>query len=104
MTVVDFCFSTCFRHLSTISVFFEFFETGYWARSFEKHLGSSGGVREGIWGRPGGSGGRPWGVLGASWVRLGASWGALGASWGVPGELLGRLGALLGRSFLKFNF
>ena len=94
MTVVDFffdLFSTSFDDFG----FFEFFETGYWARSFGKHFGSSGGVREGIWGRPGGSGGRPWGVLGPSWGRLGALLGRLGgsrgSSWGVLGRSWGDL-------------
>ena len=56
----------------------------------EKHFGSSGGIREGIWGRPGESGrrlggpggvrGGPGGVLGGSWALLGRSWSDLGGS------------------------
>ena len=68
--------------------FFDFSEKGYWARSFGKRFGSSGGVREGIWGRPGGVREASWGVLrlsggvrGASWEGLGRSWGDLGATF-----------------------
>ena len=51
--------------------FFDLSEKDYWARCFGKHRGSSAGVREGIWGRPGG-------------FRE-ASWGGLGLSGGVRG-------------------
>ena len=69
---------------------FDFSEKGHWARCFGKHLGSSGGVREGIWGRPGG-------------VRE-ASWGVLGGSGGRLGRVLGALGAILERPWRQSDF
>ena len=51
----------------------------------EKHFGSSGGVREGIWGRPVGVREASWGVLGLSGGVRGASWEGLGRSWGDLG-------------------
>ena len=65
--------------------FFDFSEKGHWARCFGKHLGSSGGVRECIWGHPGGVRELSWGVLGLSGRVWGASWEGLGRSWGDLG-------------------
>ena len=65
--------------------FFDFSEKGHWARCFGKDLGSSGGVRQGIWGRPGGVREASWRVLGLSGGVRGASWEGLGRSWGDHG-------------------
>ena len=51
----------------------------------ENHFGSSGEVRECIWGRPGGVRELSWGVLGLSGRVWGASWEGLGCSWGDLG-------------------
>ena len=87
MTVVD-LFSTCFRHLSTISNFSIYPKKVIGPDASEKHFRSSGGGREGIWGRPGGVReascevlGVSGGVRGASWEGLGRSWGDLGATF-----------------------
>ena len=65
--------------------FFDFSEKGYWARCFGKRFGSSGGVREGFLGHPGGVQEASWGVLGLSGGVRGASWEGLGRSWGDLG-------------------
>ena len=65
--------------------FFDFSEKGHWARCFGKDLGSSGGVPEDFWGRPGGVQEASWGVLGLSAGIRGASWEGLGRSWGDLG-------------------
>ena len=75
----------CFRHVFDDFDFFDFSEKAHWARCFGKHLGSSGGVREGIWGRPGGVREASWGVLGLSGGARGTSWEGLGRSWGDLG-------------------
>ena len=80
-TVDDRCrlfFSTFFRRFRI----FDFSEKGYWARCFGKRFGSSGGVREGFLGHPGGVQEASWGVLGLSGGVRGASWEGLGRSWG----------------------
>ena len=74
MTVVG----CCFRHFFDDFDFFDFSEKGHWARCFGKDLGSSGGVRQGIWGRPGGVQEPSWGVMGLSGGVRGASWEGLG--------------------------
>ena len=51
----------------------------------EKHVRSSKGVREGIWGRPGRVREASWEVLGLSGEVRGASWEGLGRSWGDLG-------------------
>ena len=84
MTVVD-LFSTCFRHLSTISNFSIYPKKVIGPDASEKHFRSSGGGREGIWGRPGGVREASWEVLGVSGGFRGASWEGLGRSWGVLG-------------------
>ena len=81
MTVVDFFLSTFFRRFRI----FDFSEKGYWARCFGKRFGSSGGVREGFLGHPGGVQEASWGVLGLSGGVRGASWEGLGRSWGDLG-------------------
>ena len=53
------------------------------------HFRSSGEVREGIWGRRGGSGRR----LGRSW---GTSWDHFGRSWDILTPILAPFGLLLG--------
>ena len=108
MTVVDFFFDF-FDDFG----FFDFSEKALGPDASEKPFGSPTGVREGIWGRPGGVLGGPGGVLGRSWDDLAASWAPLGATWaplGGPvgplgrtwlhlGRLLGRLGRLEGVSW-----
>ena len=76
MTVVDFFSDFFFDEFD----FVYFSEKRYWARCFGKRFGSSGGVREGFLGHPGG-------VQEASWEVLGLSGGVRGASWeslGLP--------------------
>ena len=84
MTIADFFFDS----FSTISNFSNFPKNVIGPEASEKHFGSSGGVQEGIWGRPGGVWEASWGVLGlsggvreASWEGLGHSWGDLGATF-----------------------
>ena len=70
-------------------MFFDFSEKGYWARCFGKAFWVVRGVREGIWGRPGGVREASWGVLGLSGGVRGASWEGLGRSWGDLGATFG---------------
>ena len=79
MTIADF-FSTLFRRLR-----FFFLKNVIGPEASEKHFGSSGGVREGIWGRPRGVREASWEVLGLSGGLRGASWEGLGRSWGDLG-------------------
>ena len=88
VTTVDDRCRLFFRHFFDDFDFLDFSEKGHWARCFGKHLGSSEGVREGIWGRPGGVREASWGVLGLSGGLRGASWEGLGRSWGDLGATL----------------
>ena len=84
MTVVDFFFDS----FSTISKLTIFPKKDIGPDASEKHFGSSVGVREGIWGRPGGVREASWGGLGLSGGVRGASWESLGRSWGDLGATL----------------
>ena len=86
MTTVDDRCRLFFRHVFDDFEFLDFPKKVIGPDASEKHFGSSGGVREGIWGRPGGSG-----------RRLGGSWGSPGGSGGRLGRVLGALGAILER-------
>ena len=90
-TVDDRCRLFFLDFFSTISNFSIFPKKVIGPEASEKHFGSSGGVREGIWGRPGGGAGGVLGVpgavrgglggvLGGSWALLGRSWSDLGGS------------------------
>ena len=81
MTVVDFVFDFFLDEFD----FVYFSEKRYWARCFGKRFGSSGGVREGFLGHPGGVQEASWEVLGLSGEVRGASWEGLGRSWGDLG-------------------
>ena len=81
MTVVDFFFDI----FSTISNFLIFPKKVIGPDASEKHFGSCEGVREGIWGRPGGVREASWEILGLSGGVRGASWEGLGRSWGDLG-------------------
>ena len=81
MAVVDFFFDM----FSTISKFLIFPKNVIGPDASEKHFRSSGGVREGIWGCPGGVREASWRVLGLSGVVRKASWEGLGRSWGDLG-------------------
>ena len=88
MTIADFCFSIFFQQFQCFSNFCEKQIIG--PEASEKHFGSSGKVREGIWGRPGEVReasrevlGLSGGVRGASWEGLWRSWGDLGATFGA---------------------
>ena len=78
-----------FRHLSTISNLSMFPKNVMGSEASEKHFGSSGGVRGGIWGCPGGVWEASWEVLGLSGGVRGASWEGLGRSWGDLGATFG---------------
>ena len=75
----------CFRFFSTISNFLIFPKKVIGPDASEKHFGSCEGVREGIWGRPGGVREASWEILGLSGGVRGASWEGLGRSWGDLG-------------------
>jgi hypothetical protein len=81
MTVVDFFFDM----FSTSSKFLFFPKNVIGPDASEKHFRSSGGVREGIWGCPGGVRETSWRVLGFSGGVRGASWEGFGRSWGDLG-------------------
>ncbi len=76
MTIADF-FSTFFDDFN----FSIFPKKAIGSDASEKPFGSSRGVREGIWGRPGGVREASVGVLGVSGGGLGRSWGDLGATF-----------------------
>ena len=76
-----------FRHLSTISNLSMFPKNVMGSEASEKHFGSSGGVRGGIWGCPGGVWEASWEVLGLSGGVRGASWEGLGRSWSDLGAI-----------------
>ena len=81
MAVVDFFFDT----FLTISKFWIFPKNIIGPDASENHFRSSKGVREGIWGCPGGVREASWRVLGLSGGVRGASWEGLGRSWGDLG-------------------
>ena len=93
MTFVDFFFDI----FSTISNFLIFPKKVIGPDASEKHFGSCEGVREGIWGRPGG-------VREASWEILGLSGGVRGASWEGLGRSWGDLGATFKTGRFRINF
>ena len=82
-----------FQHFSTISNLSMFPKNVMGSEASEKHFGSSGGVRGGIWEHPGGSG-----------RRLEGSWGCPGGSGGRLGRVLGALGAILERPLRQSDF
>ena len=84
-TVDDRCRLFFFDMFSTISKFLIFPKNVIGPDASEKHFRSSGGVREGIWGCPGGVREASWRVLGLSGGVRGASWEGLGRSWGDLG-------------------
>ena len=57
-----------------------------------KAFGSSGRVRQGIWGRAGGVQEASWGAQGVSAGVRGASWESLGRSWGDLGTTFSAVG------------
>ena len=84
-TVDDRCRLFFFDMFSTSSKFLIFPKNVIGPDASEKHFRSSGGVREGIWGCPGGVREASWRVLGLSGGVRGASWEGLGRSWGDLG-------------------
>ena len=85
MTTVDDRCRLFFRHFFDDFDFLDFSERVVGPDASEKHFGSSGGVWEGIWGRPRGVREASWEVLGLSGGVRGASWEGLGRSWGDLG-------------------
>jgi len=81
-----------FDWISTTSTFSIFPKKAIGPDASGKAFGSSGRVRQGIWGCPGGVQEASWGALGVSAGVRGASWESLGRSWGDLGTTFSAVG------------